>query len=88
MQLSAVDSSALAASRSGQDLRRASTGLRSLVSIDSIIAVSSLLPRRRLSPASASMAARAGLGNRPRGVGSESGPVATIMAIIKLSLNA
>src|SRR5262249_32480866 len=81
-----------AASRSGQDLHRASIGLRSLVSIiglrslvsiDSIIAASSPLPRRRLSPALASMAARAGVGNRHRGAGSESGPATTTMGTTK-----
>src|SRR5262249_42152448 len=86
--LSAVDSSAPAASRSGQDLYRASIGLRSLVSIDSIIAASSLLPRRRLSPALASMAARVGVGNRHRGAGSESRPATTTMATTERSLNA
>src|SRR5262249_20370253 len=84
-----------AASRSGQDLHRASIGLRSLVSIiglrslvsiDSIIAASSPLPRRRLSPALASMAARAGVGNRHRGAGSESGPATTTMGTTKRSL--
>jgi hypothetical protein len=73
------------ASRSGQDLHRASTGLLSLVSIDSIIAASSPLPRRRSSQASACTAARAGVGNRHRGAGSESGPATTTMATTKRS---
>jgi len=93
----AVSSSAPAASRSGQDLHRASIGLRSLasiiglrslVSIDSIIAASSPLPRRHLPPALASMAARAGVGNRRRGAGSESGPATTTMGTTKRSRSA
>jgi hypothetical protein len=58
--------------------------LRSLVSIDSIIAASPS-QRCRSPPALVSMAPRAGLGSRRRGAGSESGPVATIMATTKLS---
>src|SRR5215831_14779503 len=74
--LSAVVSSGHAALRSGRDLHHASIGLRSPGSIGSTIAA---LPSRRCHLASAlvSMAARVGVGNRPRGAGSGSGPVTT-----------
>jgi hypothetical protein len=82
--LSAAGSSGHAASPSGRDLHRASIALRSPGSIGSTTAASSLLPRRRSSPALASMAPRAGAGSRHRGDGSGFGP-ATITATTEVS---
>src|SRR5215472_2257772 len=65
-------------------LRRAPIGLRSPGSIGSTTAASSPLPRRRSSPALASMAPRAGAGSRHRGDGSGFGPV-TITATTEMS---
>jgi len=74
--LSAVGSLGHAALRSDQDLHHASIGLRSPGSIGSTIVASPSRPCRS-SLALVSMAARVGVGNRPRGAGSGFGPVTT-----------
>ena len=82
--LSAVGSSGHAALRSDQDLHHASIGLRSPGSIGSTTAASPSRPCRS-SLALVSMAARAGVGSRHRGGGSEFGPVTTITATTERS---